>query len=98
MIRFPVKHGLQSTLLLASLLVGAQCAALAHAYGHDVGAIQGQPCPTCITAGQLGHACVDAPAIIEIGQNNGKPPAESAAPCASLHTVAARQRGPPNSP
>ena len=84
-------------LILALLLVGAQSAALAHAYEHDLGTAQNQACATCVTASQLSAASVDhsAPADSFFGRSsfNGT----FAESFASIHTLTVRQRGPPAS-
>jgi hypothetical protein len=79
---------------VALLLLGQAGAAL-HAFEHDIGAPQGKPCSSCVTAAQLGTASTDGNAP------DALPPASSpldASPVSVLgpgDTVCVRSRGPP---
>jgi len=95
MSRLRDKRALLPGLLLALLLLAAQSASLAHAYEHEPGTPQNNTCTTCIAASQLASACVDVPAT-NTPQVPGWPQwALQEIEFNSLHTITARQRGPP---
>jgi len=96
MIRICRKSWLLSDLLLVLLLIGAQCGALAHAFKHDVDALQQQTCAICVTVNQLDSSCVDGPANTDIEHSHSCDTNVHAASLESFHALIARQRGPPN--
>lgn len=83
-------------LLIAVLLIGAQVAAVLHAFEHEPGAPQGKVCGTCVTAGQLAAGSVDSHAgdALEPARHLFVPTASCGFD--SAHTVPVRQRGPPS--
>jgi hypothetical protein len=83
------------TLLLCALLIGAHFGAALHAFEHDIVAPQGKVCSTCVTAAQLGAACVDSHTPIVVEPLLAMPEFSCSADFQSVHSVAARQRGPP---
>ena len=90
-----MKTRLLPGLLLATLLIGAQVAAVLHAFEHEPGAPQGKVCGTCVTAGQLAAGSVDSHAreALEPTRHLFVPTASRGFD--STHTVQVRQRGPP---
>ena len=97
MIRVRRKSWLPSNLLLVLLLIGAQSGALAHAFEHDPGALQNPACAICVTVSQLDSSCIDIAVITTIAHQHSCEIVEQAPKFQSVHTLNARQRGPPNS-
>ena len=86
-----------SVVALCTALLSAHFTTALHAFEHDLDAPDGKVCLVCITAAQLGAACVDT-----------NEPAASESPgfvvnsvfatlFSSTHIVTVRQRGPPAS-
>jgi len=88
---------MRAALLLSLLLVGGQSAALAHAFEHEAGTPQSQSCATCVTAGQLGHGCIDSHMAEMELHSQIAPYVQTDRPFASFDVPTARQRGPPDS-
>ena len=97
MIRVRRKSWLPSNLLLALLLFGAQSGALAHAFEHDPGSLQNPTCAICVTVSQLDSSCVDTAVIATNVPQYSFEIVEPAPIVHSIHTLNARQRGPPTS-
>ena len=95
MIRVRRKSWLPSNLLLALLLFGAQSGALAHAFEHDPGSLQNPACAICVTVSQLDAGCVDIAVITTIAHQHSCDIVEQEPIFRSVHTLNARQRGPP---
>jgi len=83
-------------LLLAAFLVAAQWGALVHTFEHDAGKPQSQVCACCVAASQLGFACIDTPLTATSLQKYSVLNPDSAQVIDSLHSLVARQRGPPS--
>ena len=97
MIPVSKRSWLPANLLLFAMLVTAQSGALAHAFKHEAATPQVQNCAICITVSQLHASCVPAIGAAETSSYAICPPVSQALPDISLHTRAARQRGPPPS-
>lgn len=82
-------------MLLAVLLLGAHFSVAVHAFEHDVSALQGKVCSTCVTAAQLGTASVDHPVIAGPQHAVTRHSPVVAISGASLDVPVACQRGPP---
>jgi len=82
-------------LLLAVLLVAAQFGAALHAFEHDIGALQGKVCSTCVTAAQLGTAAIDDPEVHAARPAITIFPAVATLSGQSRRLLVARQRAPP---
>lgn len=91
------KHWKITSTLLIVLLVGAHSGAIAHAYEHDPGSLQDTTCASCVTVGELSSACLDSGVAADIRVLNSRLEADQQLPVASISTLSARQRGPPNS-
>lgn len=87
------KCGLIPSVLLAAF-VAAQFGTLLHGDSHDA-ATADQPCPICVAASQLASASVaEAPELeLDIADIVAEPVAR--VDFLSIHSVPARQRGPP---
>jgi hypothetical protein len=94
--RIITKLGKSVSVLLIILLIGAQTGALAHSYKHDPGSVQEATCASCATAGQLSSACLDSGFCSEICAFHSSLEADQHLPTDSIHSFAARQRGPPD--
>jgi hypothetical protein len=83
--------------MLALLLFGAQSGALAHAFEHDTGSLQNPTCAICVTVSQLDSGCVDIAVVTTNAHQRSSEIVEQAPIIQSVHTLNARQRGPPTS-
>jgi hypothetical protein len=97
MIRVRGKSWLPSNLLLALLLFGAQSGALAHAFEHDPGSLQNPTCAICVTVSQLDSGCINIAIVTMIARQRSSEIIEQPPIFHSVHTLNARQRGPPTS-
>jgi len=95
MTRWRGKPGFLPSLLLAALLVGAQFAAVVHAFKHDIAAPQDKVCATCLTAAQLGAASIDDPVTADICPAPLSWDTADFLSCISRPVPVVRQRGPP---
>jgi len=83
--------------LLLTLLVTAQAGVRVHADEHNSGMPQETSCASCIIASQLGSVCVDNSLTEDFRPVGSCVQTESHLLCKSIHTLSARQRGPPES-
>ncbi len=95
MLRSSNQKILPKALLLALLLIGAQSAALLHAFMHDVDSLQAQTCATCVTVAQLNHGCVAAEANLPVLQGATPSFTQRNTAFGSFDAPLPRQRGPP---
>jgi len=89
------KTGTLPNLVLAVVLIAAQSVASTHAFEHETGSAQNQVCTTCVAASQLGAATVDTGAINTATDATHVHVEASVCQFDSIHTLTARQRGPP---
>ena len=82
-------------LLLATLLVGAQFAAVLHAFAHEFGTPQNQVCAACTAASHLGAASVASDPVMALPATRPAPVADVAVEFHSTSLTTPRQRGPP---
>ena len=94
MVRANHNSGFSSALFIV-LLLAAQFSAAVHAFEHDIGAAQGNLCQTCVTAAQLGTACMDSHAGMAIEPPRPSYDAACLSGSRTTHVIAVRQRGPP---
>jgi len=83
-------------ILLVLMLAIAQTGAVAHAYGHDAEIPQDQTCVSCVNAGQLVFACVGDALDLDIRNHVSDFSTDKFLSFESTHTLAAKQRGPPD--
>jgi hypothetical protein len=94
MVRANHNSGFSSALFIV-LLLAAQFSAAVHAFEHDIGAAQGNLCQTCVTAAQLGTACMDSHAAMAIEPPRPSHNTVCFTGSRTTHVIAVRQRGPP---
>ena len=82
-------------LLLAALLVGAQFAAVLHAFAHEFGTPQSPVCQACTAASHLGAASVANEPVVALPAARPVPIADVAVEFHSTSFTTPRQRGPP---
>lgn len=82
-------------LALGIVLVAAHIAAAVHGFDHDPAGAQAKPCALCITAAQLGSACVDSGSPTEIEAAGYRFEGDVPVVFASLKRLPPRQRAPP---
>lgn len=83
-------------LVLAIFLIAAQSTVSAHVFEHDTGNPQNQVCTTCVAASQLGSATVDSGATHNVPAVEFELGDRVVYEFRSVHTLVARQRGPPS--
>jgi len=81
--------------VFAVLLLTAQFGATWHLLGHEVGTPQNTVCTTCIAAEQLSSGCIDAQPTTRIAFAQANYDHAECNDYRSAHTLASRQRGPP---
>jgi hypothetical protein len=96
MMRTGRDRGPLPALFLAVLLVGAHVGAALHTIEHDLGGLQGKSCSICVTAAQLGAACVDSHEPLDLDHPGSVFFHTVLADFLTTHSVAVRQRGPPS--
>ena len=80
---------------LCVALLAARFATTLHAFEHDLDAVDGQTCPVCITAAQLGDVCVDTSHPVPVEPAGFVVDPVCIATFSSVYAVIVRQRGPP---
>jgi len=94
--RYPrIKSRPICNLLMAAFLIAGQWSTLVHAFEHEAGTPQSQVCATCVAASQLGCACIDTAGDMPPAPSYAIMIAATEKEFKSVHTLVARQRGPP---
>lgn len=94
--RLPVSRFV-TQLALATFLIAAQSAVLAHSFKHDAGAPPAQTCTVCAAAGQLSSATIDHAPAADPALPAGERLDGFASQSIFFQPVSAHQRGPPAS-